>query len=77
MAGGMMVDLSAAFDMVDHALLLDKLELLGLDRQALQWVGSYLAGRAQCVCVDETVHSHSYIFFVFFYRFLVMQIHTK
>ena len=52
MAGVMMVDLSAAFDMVDHGLLLDKLELLGLDRQALQWVGSYLGGRAQCVCVD-------------------------
>ena len=52
MAGVMMVDLSAAFDMVDHALLLDKLKLLGLDKQALQWVGSYLAGRAQCVCVD-------------------------
>ena len=52
MAGVMMVDLSAAFDMVDHALLLKKLELLGLDRQALQWIESYLAGRAQCVCVD-------------------------
>ena len=52
MAGVMMVDLSAAFDMVDHALLLGKLELLGLNRQALKWFGSYLAERAQCVCVD-------------------------
>ena len=35
MAGVMMVDLSAAFDMVDHDLLLQKLELIGLDAQAV------------------------------------------
>ena len=55
MVGVMMVDLSAAFDMVDHDILLAKLELLGLDMHALQWVYSYLAGRAQCVCVDGQV----------------------
>ena len=52
MVGVMMIDLSAAFDMVDHGILLAKLEILGLDLQALQWVDSYLAGRTQCVCVD-------------------------
>ena len=52
MVGVMMVDLSAAFDMVDHKLLLEKLELFGLDENALQWVSSYLSQRYQSVCVD-------------------------
>jgi hypothetical protein len=52
MAGVMMVDLSAAFDMVDHDLLLQKLELMGLDAQAVGWFRSYLTNRSQTVCVD-------------------------
>jgi hypothetical protein len=48
----MMIDLSAAFDMVDHPLLLEKLKLHGLDTSAVQWVKSYLTNRSQTVCVD-------------------------
>ena len=36
MVGVMMIDLSAAFDMVDHGLLIEKLRLLGLDDHVLQ-----------------------------------------
>ena len=36
MVGVMMIDLSAAFDMVDHDLLLEKLKLHGLDSNAIQ-----------------------------------------
>ena len=52
MVGVMMIDLSAAFDMVDHTLLLEKLQLHGLDALALKWVNSYLADRTQTVCID-------------------------
>ena len=50
--GVMMLDLSAAFDLVDHRLLLQKLDLMGFDETALNWVSSYLSDRWQCVYVD-------------------------
>ena len=52
MTGVMMIDLSAAFDLVDHPLLLQKLELLGFDNHAVMWMWSYLTGRSQSVYVD-------------------------
>ena len=52
MVGVMMIDLSAAFDMVDHPLLLEKLKLFGLDEEVIQWFGSYLSGRSQSVLID-------------------------
>ena len=57
MAGVMMVDLSAAFDMVNHNILLEKLLLLGLDSKAVSWVESYLSCRSQCVSVDGCLSS--------------------
>jgi hypothetical protein len=38
--------------MVDHDLLLQKLELMGLDAQAVGWFRSYLSSRSQTVCID-------------------------
>jgi hypothetical protein len=40
-----MVDLSAAFDVVDHLILLQKLEICGFGMQELTWMKSYLTGR--------------------------------
>ena len=57
MVGFMMIYLSAAFDMVDHELLLEKLKLHGLDSHAIQWVQSYLKDRSQTVCVDGCLSS--------------------
>ena len=48
-----LLDLSAAFDTIDHDLLLSRLtEWFGIDGMVLQWVRSYLTGRSQLVKVD-------------------------
>ena len=45
--------MSAAFDIVDHGLLLQKLGLYGFDSCAVAWVESYLSDRKQCVSIDS------------------------
>jgi len=47
-----MLDLSAAFDVIDHPILLKRLEFsFGIKEKALSWVKSYLIDRTQCVSV--------------------------
>ena len=52
LAGVCMLDMSAAFDLVDHDLLIQKLELYGFDESILGWTQSYLSGRRQCVVIE-------------------------
>ena len=47
--GVLMWDLTAAFDTLDHEILLSKLEIYGFSENALQWIRSYLTGRTQRV----------------------------
>ena len=47
------LDLSAAFDIVDHPLFLEKLNLYGFSDDALNWVRSYLTGRSQRVYIES------------------------
>ncbi len=47
--GAIFIDLTKAFDMVDHYLLLDKLLASGLSRHSLLWFNSYLHNRCHCV----------------------------
>lgn len=49
-----MLDLSAAFDTVDHDLLLATLSSIGIQGVALQWFQSYLNDRKQCVTIQAS-----------------------
>ena len=52
MVGVLFTDQSAAFDLCDHNLLLQKLSLMGVENSGLQWVLSYLSSRKQSCFVD-------------------------
>ena len=57
MVGVLICDQSAAFDLCDHRLLVEKLRLLGMDDTAADWVWSYLSGRKQSCQVDGKLSS--------------------
>ena len=51
LVGSVMVDLSKAFDTVDHDILLRKLSRYGVREGELRWFEDYLRKRKQRVCV--------------------------
>ena len=50
---GIFIDLSKAFDTVNHNILLDKLNYLGIHGVALQWFISYLTSWTQYANLDN------------------------
>ena len=48
-----MLDLSAAFDVIDHNILLNRLDYaFGISGDALSWIKSYLVDRTQRVAIN-------------------------
>ena len=52
LVGIMMIDQSAAFDLCDHKLLIEKLKLLGVEEKSACWMENYLINRSQSTLVD-------------------------
>ena len=52
LVGIMLIDQSAAFDLCDHFLLVEKMKLLGVEENAACWMESYLSKRSQSTLVD-------------------------
>ena len=54
-AGALLMDLSKAFDCIDHELLIAKLYAYGLYRNALKMIHSYLSKRLQRVKINGSL----------------------
>ena len=53
--GVILLDLSAAFDLVDANILIEKLRIYGIEEDFISWIRSYLTGRKQAVWIDHVL----------------------
>ena len=53
LCAALLLDLSAAFDVVDHNILLEKLHLYNFSDKSISWFKSYLEDRKQVVVVES------------------------
>lgn len=52
--GALLIDMSKAFDMVPHQMLLAELSDIGCSTNALRWLHNYLCDREQRVVQNST-----------------------
>ena len=57
MVGVLLCDQSAAFDLCDYSILVEKLRLMGLENDSLTWINSYLSDRNQSCYVEGQLSS--------------------
>ena len=55
MTGSVFIDLSKAFDSVNHNILLEKLKKLNMSASVMQWFKSYLSERSQSVKIEGNI----------------------
>ena len=53
LTAALLLDLSAAFDVVDHHILLEKLKLYNFSDETISWFKSYLEDRRQIVIIES------------------------
>ena len=58
LSGVVLIDLSAAFDLVNHELLLKKLRIYGVQEDFLNWIKSYLNERYQAVWISHVLSEY-------------------
>ena len=50
-----LLDLSSAFDTLDHNILIRRLENIGIKDSVLSWFTSYLINRSFSICIDNAI----------------------
>ena len=55
------MDQSAAYDLINHEILLKKMDILGFQPEGIKWFADYLRDRQQCVYIDGTYSSTLHI----------------
>ena len=50
---GIFLDLSKAFDTIDHGIVMRKLEIYGIRGNTLRWLSRYRSNQNQCVSIGD------------------------